>query len=83
MSAVTQASHAVQPVELVSGQAIEITETANHATLHQLREQLLTDALEVERPTANRIAQRLKVLRRAGAIRAAMAHLIAYNFSAA
>ena len=81
--AVTQASHTVEPIELLSGQAIEIAEAANHATLHELREQLLADALEVERPTANRISQRLEVLRRAGTVRTAMTHLVAHHFGAA
>jgi hypothetical protein len=80
---VTQASHTVKPIELLSGQAIEIAEAANHTTLHELREELLSDALEIERTTTNRVAQRLEVLRWAGAVRAAMAHLVAHHFSAA
>jgi hypothetical protein len=79
---VTQAPHAIEPIELLSGQAIEIAEATHHASLHQLGKQLLTDTLKVECTATNRISQRLKVLRRAGAIWAAMAHLIAYDRSA-
>jgi hypothetical protein len=42
---VTQAPHAIKPIELLSGEAVEIAEAADHATLHELCEQLLTDAL--------------------------------------
>jgi hypothetical protein len=77
-STVTKAPHAIEPIELLSGQAIEITETANHAALHQLREQLLTDALKVERSAADGVPQRFEVLRWAGAVRAAMSHLVAH-----
>ena len=80
---VTQAPHTVEPVELLSGQAIEVTDAANHATFHQLCEQLLANALKVERATTNRVAQRLEVLCWARAIRTAMAHLVAHNFRTA
>jgi hypothetical protein len=81
--AVTEASHTVKAIELFGGQAVEIAEVTNHAALNELREQLLADALKVERPTANRISQRLEVLRRAGTVRTAMAHLVTHHFSAA
>ena len=80
---VTQAPHAIQPIELFGGQTIEITEAADHTALHELRKKFLTNTLKVERATTNRVAQRLEVLRWAGAIWAAMAHLVANDLSAA
>ena len=80
---VTQAPHAIEPNELFCGQTVEITEAADHATLHQLRKQLLADALKVKRATTNRIAQCLEVLRWAGAIRAAMPNFVSHHFGTA
>jgi threonine dehydratase len=44
-SAVTEAPHAIKPIELFSGQAIEIAESADDTTLHQLGKQLFADTL--------------------------------------
>jgi len=78
-----EASHAIQPIELFGGQTIEITETANDATFHELCEQLLANALKVKRAATNRVAQRLEVLCWAGTVWTAVAHLVAHNFGVA
>jgi hypothetical protein len=77
------APHAIEAVEITCGEREEVGETAHAAAVNKLLEQLLTEPLNVQRATTDRVTKSLKYLRLTPRVRAAVPHLIAHNLTVA